>query len=96
MRPTIARGTVGGRPSLTPLAFLIARASFVRWPINRRSNYAKVASMFAIASPLAVDVSTWTSNAITPQPCRCAFAISPAKSSCERESRSSFATTGEE
>jgi hypothetical protein len=49
--------------------------------------------MFAIASPLAVDVSTWTFKAITPLPCRSAFAISPAKSSSERESRSSFATT---
>jgi hypothetical protein len=35
--------------------------------------------MFAIASPLAIDVSTWTSKAITPQPCRCALRHEPSE-----------------
>ena len=53
-----------------------------------RVGVVSAASLAPVARPL-----TWTSKAIMPQPCRCAFAISPAKSSSERDSRSSLATT---
>src|SRR5262249_16870312 len=43
MRRTTDWGTFGGRPSLTPAAFLAASAFLVRWPISRRSNCPKVA-----------------------------------------------------
>jgi hypothetical protein len=49
MRRTTDCETVGGRPSLTPLAFFTASASFVRWPISRRSNCPNVATTCAIA-----------------------------------------------
>ena len=49
--------------------------------------------MFAIASPLGVEVSTATSSANSAQCSLVALAISLEKSSIERESRSSFATT---
>jgi hypothetical protein len=72
---------------------LTASASFVRCEIKRRSNWPKVASTCAIASPAGVDVSTAQSKATSAQLSFCAVAISAEKSSIERESRSSFATT---
>ena len=74
IRRTTACGNVGGRPSLTPCARFTASASFVRCEISRRSNCAKVASMFAIASPLGVEVSTAQSSATSAQCCFCAVA----------------------
>jgi hypothetical protein len=51
------------RPSRTPLARLTASASRCALRDQRRSNWAKVASMFAIASPVGVEVSTAQSSA---------------------------------
>jgi hypothetical protein len=80
MRRTTEGGTVGGRPSLTPPAFLTARGSLVRWLISRRSNCPKVASTCAIASPAGVEVSTAQSSATSAQFWFCAVAICAAKS----------------
>jgi hypothetical protein len=52
-----------------------------------------VVSTCAIASPAGVEVSTAQSSATSAQFCFCATCITFAKSSIERESRSSFATT---
>jgi hypothetical protein len=49
---------VRGRPSCTPCAFVTASASFVRWPINLRSNWEKFATELAIISLAGVVVSS--------------------------------------
>jgi hypothetical protein len=49
--------------------------------------------MFAIATPVAVEVSTAQSSATNAQPCRCAFPIRPVKSIFDLLKWSSFATT---
>jgi hypothetical protein len=67
------------------------RASVRRSAVARTEQ--KVASTCAIASPAGVVVSTAQSSATSAQPCFCALAMRPAKSTIERESRSSFAAT---
>jgi hypothetical protein len=74
---------VGGRPSRTPLARLTASASFVRCEINLRSNCANVASMFAIASPAGVVVSTARSRATSAQLLAHDGLASPALRGCD-------------
>ena len=61
----------GGRASETyALLTLLRSPSLVRSPILRLSNCEKVAMTHAIASPVGVDVSTFTSKATRAQPCR--------------------------
>jgi len=93
MRATISSGMSRGRPRRTPAALLTASADFVRSPMSRRSNWAKVASIAAIASPAGVEVSTLRSSAMSAQRSLLARSISPAKSTSDRLRRSSFETT---
>ena len=56
---SVATGTTqwsipGEYQCMGPLAFLTASASLVHCEISRRSNCAKLASMFAIASPVSI------------------------------------------
>jgi len=81
-----------GRPSQIPSGRFTASASFVRWPISRRSNWVNVASTLAMSSPEG-DVSTPRSSATRFQPRLRLRSMRAAKWSSERESRSSFETT---
>jgi hypothetical protein len=77
---TVRASSDGSRPSRTPCERFTAGALRVRCEISRRSNCAKTASTFAIASPAGVVVSTAQSSATSAHPCFCAFAISAVKS----------------
>jgi len=65
----------------------MASASLVRCEIERRSQGAKVASRFALASSAGVVVARAQSRATSAQPCCCAALIRVVRSSSERESR---------
>ncbi len=92
IRSDTSEVTIRGLPRTTPCERLTAKASLVRSPISRRSNWAKLAMTEAIISPCGVDVSTPRSSATIDQPRLRLRCISAAKSSSERDKRSSFAT----
>src|ERR1017187_9900051 len=63
IRETTSPGSTLGRPRRTPWARFTARASFVRWPMIRRSHWAALAMTPAMNSPDGVDRSTPRSRA---------------------------------
>lgn len=93
MRSTRSGGTLAVRPMRTPCALFTASASFVRCPMIRRSHWATDISTLATSSPFGVVVSMPKSRTTIRQPLRRARSMSVAKSTIERDSRSSIATT---
>lgn len=85
MRRSTSGAVRDAEPSRFPFARAAASPSFVRWPIMRRSSCANTTAMFAIASPMGVDVSSWRSSRTSDQPRRRLRSTTSAKSRTLRE-----------